>query len=184
MSTTWLIIRASGIVAYGLLALSVIWGLALSSTLLGRRVPARVLTYVHESLSIGALVATTGHCVALALDDYVPFGPRELLVPGASAWRTGAVAFGVVAAWGLVVVTLSFYVRRHIGRAVWRAVHYGGFGVFVAALTHGLTAGTDSASPVMHWVYVSTAAAVAALVVARVVLVGVPLPKRAAGRAG
>ena len=73
MSTTWMIIRASGIVAYGLLTLAVIWGLTLSSALLGRRVSAKRLTYVHESLSVGALVATVAHAVALLADGFVPF---------------------------------------------------------------------------------------------------------------
>lgn len=179
MSATWLIIRASGIVAFGLLTLSVIWGLTLSSTLLGRRVPAKGLTYVHESLSVGALVATAAHAVALLVDGFVPFGPKEVLVPGASAWRTAAVAFGVVAAWGVAIVTVSFYVRRHIGRRAWRVIHFGALGVFVAALVHGLTAGTDAASPAMWWVSVASAGIVTALTVARVALVGVPLPARA-----
>lgn len=179
MSTTWMIIRASGVVAFGLVTLSVIWGLTLSSTLLGRRVSAKGLTYVHESLSVGALVATVGHAVALLVDGFVPFGPLEVLVPGASPWRTGAVAFGVVAAWGVAIITVSFYVRRHIGRTAWRVIHFGAFGVFVAALVHGLTAGTDATLPVMRWGYLVSAAIVAALTVARVALVGVPLPARA-----
>lgn len=182
MSTTWLVIRSTGIVAYSLLALSVVWGLLVSSTLLGRTTPVKGLTYVHESLSLGAVLATVAHAVALLFDEYVPFSPVEVLVPGASDWEPLATALGVMAAWGVLIVTLSFYVRRHIGRRAWRVVHFGAFGVFVAAIVHGVAAGTDSASPVMRWVYIGTGGAVAALMVARVALVGVPLPARGARR--
>jgi len=179
VSTTWVIIRASGIVAYVLLALSAMWGLVVSSTLLGRAASAKRLTHVHESLSIGALLATLTHAVALTFDEYVPFSVADVVVPGASDWHPGASALGVTAAWGLLVITLSFYVRRHIGRRAWRLLHFGAFGVFVAALVHGVTAGTDTSSPLMQWIYLATGCAVAALTIIRVALLGVPLPSPA-----
>jgi predicted ferric reductase len=179
----WVIIRASGIVAYVLLALSAIWGLLVSSTLLGRAASAKRLTYAHESLSIGALLATATHAIALTYDEYVPFSVADVVVQGASDWVPTATAFGVVAAWGLLVVTLSFYVRRHIGRRIWRIVHFGAFGVFAAALLHGVTVGTDTSLPVMWWIYVVSGGAVAALTIVRVALVGVPLPPRPGRRA-
>ena len=76
---TWEIIRASGFIAYMLLAGSVIWGLLLSSKLLGRSVSAKGLTYLHEGLAIGSLLATFTHMVALYLDEYVEFGVQALL---------------------------------------------------------------------------------------------------------
>jgi hypothetical protein len=169
---TWEIIRASGFVAYGMLALSVILGLLVSSKLFGRSVSPKGLTFLHESLAVGSLIATAAHLVALGLDDYVEFGVTALLVPGMSAWEPQAVAFGVVAMWTLAVVTFSFYVRKRIGQRAWRIVHYGAFGSFATALAHGLLAGTDSGHPGAIGLYAGTGAVVAVLLVARVMLAG------------
>jgi len=169
---TWEIIRASGFVAYLLLSGSVIWGLLLSSKLLGRSASAKGLTYLHEGLAVGSLLATITHMVALSLDEFIEFGIGALLLPGASVWEPQPVAFGVVSMWVLTIVTVSFYIRKRIGQRVWRVIHYASFGSFVAAFAHGIMAGTDTGSPAALAMYGSTGAVVAVLLVARVALVG------------
>ena len=91
------------------------------------------------------------------LDDYLGFGWRELLVPGAASWRPQAIALGVVGAWGLLVVGLSFYGRRLIGQKAWRYLHYGAFGTFVAATAHGVMAGSDTTHPAVLALYLASA---------------------------
>ncbi len=172
MSLTWLIVRASGLVAYGLLAVASIWGLLLSNRLLGRKVPSRALTFTHEGLSLGALLALATHLGFVAADHYLAFGWLELLVPGAASWRPQATALGVVAAWSSVVVGLSFYVKRLIGQKVWRYLHYGSFGAFVAATAHGVMAGSDTTHPAVLALYLASAVAVLVLLVARITLAG------------
>jgi sulfoxide reductase heme-binding subunit YedZ len=171
MSTTWLIVRASGLVAYGLLAASSIWGLLLSNRLLGRKVQSRSLTFTHEGLALGSLAATITHLGFVAADHYLAFGWLDLLVPGAASWRPSAIALGVVAAWSVVVVGLSFYVRRLIGQKAWRYLHFGAFGAFVSATAHGVMAGSDTSHPAVLALYLSSAIAVLVLVVARITLV-------------
>jgi predicted ferric reductase len=170
MTLTWLIVRASGLVAYGLLAAASIWGLLLSNRLLGRKVPSRALTFTHEGLSLGALLALATHLGFVAADQYLGFGWLELLVPGAASWRPQATALGVVAAWSAVVVGLSFYVRRLIGQKAWRFLHFGSFGAFVAATAHGVMAGSDTTHPAVLALYLSSSIAVLVLLVARISL--------------
>jgi predicted ferric reductase len=170
MTTTWLIVRASGLVAYGLLAAASIWGLLLSTRLLGHKAQARALTFTHEGLSLGALAATMTHLAFVMADEYLGFGWVELLVPGASSWRPLAVAMGVVAAWGIAVVGLSFYVKRYIGQKAWRSLHFGAFGVFVASTAHGVMAGSDTRHPAVLALYLASGIAVLVLLAARVVL--------------
>ena len=177
MSATWFVIRASGIVAFVLLAASVVWGLLLSTGLFGRAVKPKGLSYAHEALAVGSLLATGTHMAFLTMDEFVPFTVPELLVPGLAAWNPLAVALGVVAMWLMVVVTASFYVRRRIGQRTWRAIHYGSFGTFLAAALHGITAGTDTANPFMLYVYAASFALVAGLVVLRIV--GLPTDRAA-----
>jgi DMSO/TMAO reductase YedYZ heme-binding membrane subunit len=170
---TWMIIRGSGLAAFGLLALSTIWGLLLSTGLVGRLVKAKPLTYMHESLAVGAILATVIHLGGLALDEFFEFGWQELLVPGASPYEPLWVTFGLVAFYGMVVASGSFYVRKHIGQKAWRYVHFSTFGTYAAAAVHGIMAGTDSTNPYVFAGYVGSAALVMGLVAVRIALGGV-----------
>ncbi len=103
----------------------------------------------------------------IAFDGLVDFDPAAILVPGRAPWRPVAVACGVLAFYGMLVIIFSFHIRKHIGQATWRAVHYLSFGVFRAVLIHGVTAGSDTAHPAVFALYVGTAAAVSTLVALR-----------------
>lgn len=165
---TWTIIRASGLAAFGLLALSTIWGLLLSSGFLGRLVKAKPLTYAHESLAVGAILAIAAHLIALSVDEFIEFGWRELFVPGASAFEPLWVAFGIIGFYGMLLVSASFYVRKHIGQKTWRLIHFSTFGIYLATAVHGLMAGTDSSHRYVQWLYIGSTAIVIGLVATRI----------------
>ena len=167
MSVVWMLIRGSGLVAFGLLAGATIWGLLLSTKVLGGWAKAKPLTWTHEALSLGAVLATAVHMVALYAHDYMEFDAAAIFVPGASQWRPLAVAWGVTAFYGLIVVTFSFYLRSWIGQGAWRALHFASFGTFVGAAIHGITAGTDSTSPWVMALYAGSLTAVVLLIVVR-----------------
>ena len=167
MSIEWLVIRGSGLAAFALLALASVWGLFLSTGILGRAVKTKSLNWFHESLSIGALLATIVHMVALANHDYVEFGLKDLLVPGSSTFEPVAVAWGIMAFYALFIITASFYVKKWIGQSAWRILHFLAFGTFLAALLHGIVAGTDSGNPYVVVGYAVTVVLVVFLTVVR-----------------
>lgn len=167
MSWEWLAIRGSGLVAFALLSASVIWGLLVSTKLLGKLAKLKALTWFHESLGISALIATGIHMFALSIHDFLPFTWGEILIPGRAAWKTLPVALGVVAFYTLVVVIGSFYIKKHIGQKVWRGIHFASFGLFISALLHGILAGTDTSSPWVIGLYFVAAAAVFGLLAHR-----------------
>ncbi len=169
MNLEWLLIRGSGIAAFALVSGATIWGLLVSSKLLGRLVKAKPLTWFHESLAIGAMLATVVHIVVLSVHDFLDFTWAEILVPGASDWRPLPVAFGVVSLYVLAVVIGSFYLKRFIGQKTWRSIHFASFGLFISALLHGMLAGTDTGSPLMLGLYAGSAIVVFALVAQRLV---------------
>jgi hypothetical protein len=168
VSVEWLLIRGSGVAAFALLTAATIWGLLVSSKLLGRLVKAKPLTWFHESLGVGALIATVVHVVVLSTHDFLDFSWTEILVPGVSDWRPLAVGMGIAALYGLVVVSGSFYAKRWIGQKRWRAIHFASLGVFVSSLVHGMWAGTDTSSPMMIGLYLGSAIVVFGLVAHRI----------------
>ena len=72
------------------------------------------------------------HGIALLLDPTLHFGFLAILVPG-TAPAPLAVSAGVVTAWLMLMLALSFRVRRRIGQRQWRLLHYAGFAGFVLA---------------------------------------------------
>ena len=169
MSLTWYIIRGSGLVAFGLLSASMIWGLMVSGKVFGRAVKAKGLQWLHESLGLAALLATVVHIVALSMDEFVDFTWLDILVPGVAEWEPLATTLGVVALWSMALVSLSFYVKRWIGQSAWRTIHYLSFGVFLSGLLHGALAGTDSSNPFVVALYVGATAAIILLTAIRII---------------
>jgi sulfoxide reductase heme-binding subunit YedZ len=142
--TLWIAARTTGMVAYGLMALTMLMGL----TLAGRARPSWAkpgdVVTLHRSLSFTALVLVAVHGVALVLDSAVDIPVAGLVVPGLVPYRPFWTALGVTAAWLAVAVHLSFDARRRIGARWWRRLHFATYGVFALATAHGLAAGTDS----------------------------------------
>jgi len=145
--TMWILARATGLVAYGLLAAAMLLGLALA----GRARPPGLrpadVTEAHRTLSLLALVLTAVHGVALVLDRAVHIPLAALIVPGLSDYRAEWVAAGVIALWTALAVHVSFALRGVIGARVWRRLHMGAYAAFACATVHGLLAGTSSGSP-------------------------------------
>jgi len=164
----WYVARASGLVAWALLAGSVVWGLLMTSKVVRRRVKNAWLLDLHRWLGGLALTVTGIHILAIMSDTYVHFGLASVLVPFASHWHPAAVAWGVASLYLLAAVELTSLVRRHLNYRLWRRIHLLSFPLFVMSTLHGLTAGTDSARPMAIIAVGLVAAAVTFLTIVRV----------------
>jgi DMSO/TMAO reductase YedYZ heme-binding membrane subunit len=165
----WHVARASGLTAWAMSAAAVLWGLALSGRTMGTRAKAPWLLDLHRFLGTLTLVFVGVHLGGLVADNYVHFGLADLFVPFASGWRTGAVAWGIVAFYVLVAVEVTSWLMRRIPKRVWRAVHLSSLLMYVMGTIHLLQAGTDASNLVLQWSVVATSLAVVFFVVYRVV---------------
>ncbi|HEY6533869.1 MAG TPA: ferric reductase-like transmembrane domain-containing protein [Acidimicrobiales bacterium] len=165
----WYVSRSSGIVAWALAVLAVLWGLALSTRALGRRPPAPWLLDLHRFLGGLTVVFVGVHLVSLVFDPWVSFGPVDLLVPGAASWSPGAVAWGVVALYLLVAVEVTSLLRSHLPKRLWRGVHLTSYAVYVLATVHLLAAGTDRHHPALTVAVVASLGAIGFFTVYRAV---------------
>ncbi len=148
--TWWYVARAGGLVSWALVTASVLWGLFLSTRTFGKVVVPAWLLDLHRFLGALAVTFVSIHVAGLVADDYVAFGWREVLVPMASSWRPGAVAWGVVALYLLVAVELTSVLKRRLPRRWWRRVHLLSFPLFVLATVHALTAGSDAGNALVR----------------------------------
>ena len=165
----WFIARASGIVSWALLTTSVVWGLLLSSKVLGKRPRPNWLLDLHRFLGGVAAIFVGVHVTALVADSFVHIGPSEILVPLTSSYRPVAVAWGVVSLYLLAAVELTSLARKHLPKQVWHGIHMASFPLFAMATIHALTAGTDSANTVFRMVIVAASVGVVGLTALRLV---------------
>lgn len=176
-TAAWLLVRASGVVAYALLSLSTIWGLLLSTRLIKTHVPAPVTLALHNTLSWTSLAFTGTHVYLLLFDRYFQFTVAHLLVPFTGPYAPFWVGLGTVALYAMVVTTLSWNWRKRIGQKNWRRLHYLTFVAYLFATVHGIMAGTDTA--LLSGMYVGSAALIVFLTAFRILAAR----QSAAGRA-
>jgi predicted ferric reductase len=140
-------IRASGVTAWGLLTAVVLWGLLLRTRLLGSKAGPVSLLAMHRWLGALALGALAVHLVLLLVDPMVRFTVPQLLVPGLAPWQPVAVAFGVLAMWALLPVTIIGRLRTKLGSAgagLFRKSHVVSYFAWPLATAHYILAGTDA----------------------------------------
>jgi sulfoxide reductase heme-binding subunit YedZ len=161
--TVWYVVRATGVIAYVLLALSVVIGLVISNRLLpGGRIKSDVFE-AHSFMTLLVLAFGGFHALALLVDSYVGFSPREILVPFTSTYRPASVGLGILGLYSAAIVYASFWARKMIGYQAWRALHYTAFFTFVAVTLHGIFSGADAGAGWMIAIYVLSITAVTSL---------------------
>ena len=152
----WYLSRASALVAYGLLWLSMVFGLTLTNKMARLWPGGPTMFDLHQHASLLGLAFALFHGLILTGDRYISYSLGQVLTPFASVdYRPIWVGLGQVGFYLLGVVGLSFYVRKAMGARLWRLLHYLSFGVFLLALAHGLMSGTDSAAEsvkLMYWI--------------------------------
>ena len=165
----WTTSRAAGVIAFAALTLDMVFGLSISTGILDRWIPRGASVDVHRWLSSVSLSLIAVHALVLMADRWVRYDAFDVLIPGVSSYRPGAIAIGIIATYAALVVHASFGWRKRIGQRAWRALHFLSFAIFLAAIAHGLLA-SSGGHPWLRHVYAASGAIVSALVLVRVAL--------------
>jgi predicted ferric reductase len=166
----WYLSRGSGFIALGLLWLSVVIGLMQSAGLLKGWTNAAANIDIHDYVSVISLYATLFHGLILIFDHYTSFSVIDVLVPFATAYKTGTVALGILALYLSVIATVTTYLRGKLPNRAWRIIHQLSLVGFFMALGHGLVMGSDSKLGPVVYFYLFTGLSTLALTIYRIVL--------------
>lgn len=139
----WHLIRSSGIVAYLLMTVSVIWGMVISGKLAKEWSAGGILMTVHSTISWLVVIMSLVHALLLLLDDYFTYTLGDIFIPFMGEYRPIAVGLGTVAFWGIWLISLSFPFKKRLGHRNWKWLHYGSYIAFLMVSAHGIFAGTD-----------------------------------------
>jgi methionine sulfoxide reductase heme-binding subunit len=138
----WITSRAAGFAALILASLAVAIGLLMSTKLLkGRTTELRA---AHETMALSSIVAIAVHGASLLGDQYLHPSVLDVAIPFVSSYKTFWTSLGIVSAWGLILLGLSYYARRRIGAVRWRKLHRFTALLWIAGLVHALGEGTDA----------------------------------------
>lgn len=166
----WYVTRASGIVAYLLLWLSMVLGLGVTSKFFDRLLD-RVFTYdFHQFISLLSIAFVVLHIAVLLFDRYLPYSIWQILVPFISPYRPFWVGIGVIGFYLTLLVTVTFYLRKRIGMRAFRLIHILSLVGYLGATLHGVFAGTDSPLTSMQVLYKGTGLVVVFLTIFWLVL--------------
>jgi predicted ferric reductase len=146
--TWWFVARASGMVAWIVLGATCLWGILLITRMLKPADRPAWLLDLHRWLGALAVVTTAVHILALVADNFVYFGWKQILVPNASAWKTGPVTWGVFAFYLLIVIQGTSLFMKKLPRKLWHSIHLLSYLLFAIATVHGVSAGTDRSNTI------------------------------------
>jgi DMSO/TMAO reductase YedYZ heme-binding membrane subunit len=159
------------------LTLSVIWGLALTTRLLGRFPKPAWMLDLHRHFAALASILVGVHIGSLMLDGYARFSLADILVPMHTPWKPGPVAWGIVGLYLLLAVQGTSLAKKRMPLRVWRALHLLSYPLWAVATAHFITAGTDAYTPAFAYSVIGTTILISALTIGRVLS---PRPARRA----
>ena len=159
----WLASRASGLVALGLITISVAIGLMMAGRIMRKPGRAKTMVALHEQTALAGLVAIGVHGVTLLGDAFLHPGLTGIAVPGVIDYRPLWVGLGIGAGYLAAALGLSFYVRKSVGPRLWRKAHRLTIGVYALSVAHTLGAGTDASTPLLRWWLLLTVPSIAVL---------------------
>ncbi len=160
----WYLTRATGLVSLIVLSATVVVGTVASVGWTTDRWPRFLSQSVHRNLSLFCLALIGIHVASTVGDGYVPIGLADAVIPFRSPYRPIWVGLGALALDMLLAVAITSALRRRIGVAAWRGVHWLAYACWPIAALHGLGSGSDARLPGAMLVFAGCTGSVAAAV--------------------
>lgn len=164
VSTIWVMLRTTGIVAILILTLGTVIGIISPAI----RDPRRRLVSisVHTAASATGVLLLIGHIILAVADSYIAISPLAVVVPGIADWQPLWVGVGTVSLDLMLLIVLTSLNRLRAPR-LWKRVHLASYLALGLAWLHAMFAGTDASSRPMQLAAGVSLVAVALAVVFR-----------------
>lgn len=143
-SPIWFFARGAGFVSLLILTVSVCLGILLSMRARSRSWPLFLSDSLHGYTALVFFVFVALHLVTVLIDPFTKFGPIDVLVPFATAYRRIWMGLGILSLELALALGLSIYIRPWVGYRAWRLMHHGTYVILPMALVHGMATGTDT----------------------------------------
>lgn len=146
-SLLWIGSRSTGVTAWFFASATVLFGLAIRTHSMGRRIGVKSESVIHRSLATATVVVTVAHVALLIPDPYANLSWIDVLAPWGIKDSPVATGLGVIALWLLIAVSVAGLVRSRLSRRAWTTIHALAFAVWPLATAHFILNGTDAMTP-------------------------------------
>jgi methionine sulfoxide reductase heme-binding subunit len=167
-SVSWYLTRSTGAVALLLLTFAIVLGVVDVRRFSSPRWPRFLVDSLHRNVSLLAMVFLGAHILTSVLDSFAPISLVDSFIPFVGSYRPFWLGLGAISFDLLVAVTITSLLRRRMGYASWRAIHWLTYASWPIALLHGFGAGSDVKSAWLLVLSIGCLALVLAAVIARV----------------
>jgi predicted ferric reductase len=144
-STTalWYTSRATGVVSLILLSAVMIIGMLVNRQGRLPGLPRFAVLGLHRNLSLLAVAFVAVHVLTAVTDSFVSISLAAIVIPFISSYEPLWLGLGAVSLDLMAAVIVTSLLRRHIGRRVWRAVHWLAYASWPVALAHSIGSSGD-----------------------------------------
>lgn len=167
-SAYWYLTRSTGAVALLLLSAAVALGVVDVRRWSTPGWPRFVIDSAHRNASMLALAFVGVHVLTSVLDSFAPISLADAVIPFGGSYRPLWLGLGAASFDLMLAVAVSSVLRRQIGHAAWRAVHWLSYASWPIALLHGFGTGSDARSTWMLVLSLGCLVVVLAAVLVRV----------------
>ena len=139
----WYLNRSTGVVAIVLLTVTTVLGVLAIGGRPAGRVPRFVTQAFHRNVALLSVLLLIGHLVTAVLDEFVEIRWYEVFIPFVGSYEPLWVGFGAIATDLMIIVVITSMFRTRMNHNLWRGLHVTTYGLWAAAIGHGIGVGTD-----------------------------------------
>lgn len=150
----WFVTRASGLVAFLLLYISIFLGLTIRIPIFRKIFSPLYSLKIHCWISLQATLFALVHGSALLFDRAFKFSLVDVFVPFSSKFEPNLVALGILGFYLMIILVMTSYGRKFISQKIWRITHFTNIVLYGAVFAHALYLGTDLKNQSFAWFFV------------------------------
>ena len=165
-STTalWYASRATGVVSLILLSAVMVIGMLVNRQGRLPGLPRFAVLGLHRNLSLLAVAFVAVHVLTAVTDSFVSISLAAIVIPFISSYEPLWLGLGAVSLDLMAAVIVTSLLRRHIGRRLWRAVHWLAYASWPVAVVHGVYSSKDlQTGPLLGFTLAAVVAVLGAL---------------------
>jgi DMSO/TMAO reductase YedYZ heme-binding membrane subunit len=153
-SWPWYISRASGLVAFLLLYVSIFLALTLRVPFLRKYFEPMYALNAHGWIALQATVIALVHGLVLIFDKFLGFSVFDVLIPFKSNYETSMVTLGILSFYLMAILVATSYGRKYMSQKFWRVVHFSNIILYVIVVIHAFYLGTDMKNDIVRNVFI------------------------------
>lgn len=150
----WYFSRASGLVAFILLYISIFLSLTLRVSFLRNLFAPLYAMQAHCWISLQATILALIHAVVLIFDKFFGLNLVDIFIPFASNYEKNLVALGILSFYLMLILVATSYGKKYISQKTWRMVHFLNIILYVVVVLHAYYLGTDMQNDIVKNIFV------------------------------